>query len=192
MINKCACASNQLILLEIALSSLSLVKPPFSTLDFPLLGIIWLGKSIKWLDFYKREVGVKRKAEMLMQRLVGSELLVSTGPECHQHRFQPHHCHLLFQTSFFAFLDKLTFFLIITLQMSFFFNFIPCSMFYCISNTARPVCTLPAVFSSWPKGRFWTWPCFNVKVWLSVHLNSPVLLVPSSSRLKVCVSRNMS
>lgn len=40
MINKCAWASNQLILLEIALSSVSQVKLPFSTLDFPLLGII--------------------------------------------------------------------------------------------------------------------------------------------------------
>lgn len=40
MINKCAWASNQLILLEIALSSVSQVKLPFSTLDFPLLAII--------------------------------------------------------------------------------------------------------------------------------------------------------
>jgi hypothetical protein len=88
---------------------------------------------------------VKRKAEMLMQRLVGSELLVSTGPECHQHRFQPHHCHLLFQTSFFAFLDKLTFFLIITLQMSFFFltsSPVLCSIALVIQHGQCALCPL--------------------------------------------------
>lgn len=86
MINKCARASNQLIPLKIALSSVSLVKPPFPTPDVPS-GHYLTWQVNKCLDFYKREDGMKRKAEMMKQKCVGNELPASTGSEGHQHPF---------------------------------------------------------------------------------------------------------
>lgn len=64
-----------------------------------------------------------------------------------------------------------------------------CSMISVLQHCQGLLCLLPSAADL--KGRFWTWPCFNVKVWLSVHLNSSVRLAHSSTRLSVCVSQNM-